>query len=105
MRPLTRPSGSSWTTIFPMRKRASSTVSVGSSERRRRRTESFTVDFFKASPVGDIGGQSAGLQLLQVAGRHKILILRMLTNETADVGTERHNSQVIGASEIERHSD
>src|SRR5258708_25077983 len=39
MRALRRAPGSSRTTILPIRKRASATVSVGSSARRRRRTE------------------------------------------------------------------
>src|SRR5437879_13287543 len=48
--------------------------------------------------------ESAGEQFLEVAGRNEILILRVLANETGDVGAERDNSEIVGAGEIERHA-
>src|SRR5947208_9045697 len=48
--------------------------------------------------------ESAGEQFLEVAGRNDILILRVLANETGDVGAERDNSEIVGAGEIERHA-
>ncbi len=45
--------------------------------------------------------ESERIPLLRIARRNKILILRMLVDETGDIGTEWHNSQMIGAREIE----
>jgi len=49
----------------------------------------------------DVG--STREQFLEVVGRNEILILRVLTNETGQVGTERNNPEIIDAGEIERH--
>jgi hypothetical protein len=46
MRPLTRPAGNSCTTTFPIRNRASSTVSLGNSARRNRRMTLFFANLF-----------------------------------------------------------
>src|SRR6266480_2015359 len=48
--------------------------------------------------------ESTREQFLEVVGRNEILILRVLTNETGDVGTERDNPEIIDAGEIERHA-
>jgi hypothetical protein len=37
MRPLIRPDGESWTSVFPIKNRASLTVFTGNSERRKQR--------------------------------------------------------------------
>ncbi len=48
--------------------------------------------------------ESTREQFLEVVGRNEILILRVLTNETGDVGTERDNPEIIDAGEIERYA-
>jgi hypothetical protein len=48
--------------------------------------------------------ESTRKQFLEVVGRNEILMLRVLTNETGDVGTERNNPEIIEAGEIERHA-
>src|SRR2546429_5399115 len=48
--------------------------------------------------------ESTREQFLEVVGRNEILILRVLTNETGDVGTERNNPEIIDAGEIERYA-
>src|SRR5437667_12889991 len=60
MRPLRRPAGRSWTTTFAMRKRASMTVSEGSSERRRRRITNLAGEDFLAARDGDSGCRLRG---------------------------------------------
>jgi hypothetical protein len=48
--------------------------------------------------------ESERKQFLEVVGRNQILILRVLPDETGDVGTERDNTQMMDAGEIERHA-
>src|SRR5207244_8316360 len=101
IRPLRRPAGRSWTTIFPMRKRAKLTVLAGSSVRRRRRITNFSGGRFRVARVEDIASESVGQQLLQVFGRNEILIFSVLANEIGDVRAERHDPETIDTSEIE----
>jgi len=54
--------------------------------------------------VGAWDVQSERKQFLEVVGRNEILILRVLPDETGDVGTERDNTQMMDAGEIERHA-
>src|SRR3954467_11781543 len=54
MRPLVRPSGSSCTRYLPIRKRARSTASIGSSARRRRRNR-LRSDALAAPDPGALG--------------------------------------------------
>src|SRR5947209_5295188 len=48
--------------------------------------------------------ESTREQFLEVVGRNEILILRVLTNETGDVGTKRNHPEIIDAGEIERYA-
>jgi len=48
--------------------------------------------------------ESERKQFLEVVGRNEILILRVLPDETGDVGTERDNTQMMDAGELERHA-
>ena len=70
--------------------------------RRRRRIENFAGEDLRGGRVEDMDAESAGQQLLQVFRRNEILILRMLADETGNVGAEGHNPQMVGACEIER---
>jgi hypothetical protein len=54
--------------------------------------------------VGTWDVESERKQFLEVVGRNEILILRVLPDETGDVGTERDNTQMMDAGEIERHA-
>src|SRR5438477_10654064 len=66
MRPLSRPVGRSWTTTFPIRKRASLIVSGGSAERRRgrrerrERRENFSEEFLRVMRAKDMGRRLRG---------------------------------------------
>src|SRR5205807_1986859 len=104
MRPLTRPAGRSWTTTFPMRKRASLTVSDGSSQRRRWRIANFAGEFFRAMRAEDMDVELAGKQLPQVFGRKEMVIFRVLADETGGVRTKRNNPKLFLSSEIERQA-
>ena len=56
---------------------------------------------FRAAVGEGIRGLLAGKDLLQVAGRNKILILAVFPDKAGDIGAEGNDAQMIGTRKVD----